>query len=151
VRFLLAFALAWPLAGCPAPDLGNAPFLCNPGLPQCPSGYVCVTQEKVDRCVKDGVQLQYFDQRVDGPADAVAKGDWPQLPDRPKQADKPPVRWDGQPPKPDLPATGDGLPPHLGCQSQAECANADPSTPCCCPLVLNIWSCLPFCLNPLCA
>jgi len=47
-----ALLLALPLFGCAAPDLGKAPFLCNPGTPKCPSGYVC--QSQTDVCVKAG-------------------------------------------------------------------------------------------------
>lgn len=36
--------------GC-TPDLGDAPFLCNPGSPRCPTGYTC---NAANVCVRDG-------------------------------------------------------------------------------------------------
>ncbi|MCA9665647.1 MAG: hypothetical protein KC503_08665 [Myxococcales bacterium] len=55
-RFVLGLTLstASVLAiayGC-SPDLGDAPFLCNPGSPRCPTGYTC---NAANVCVKDGV------------------------------------------------------------------------------------------------
>jgi hypothetical protein len=84
---------------------------------------------------------------------------WPDLikldgawPDVVPQRDAP--WWDyGSPdtlPTGDTGPKPDGWPPHLGCQSHAECT--DPSSPCCCPtpFLPQIWSCLPLCLNPIC-
>ncbi|MBW2731551.1 MAG: hypothetical protein JRH20_04105 [Deltaproteobacteria bacterium] len=39
------------LAGC-TPELGDAPFLCNTGSPQCPTGYTCL--EGSNMCVPEG-------------------------------------------------------------------------------------------------
>jgi len=48
---VLIVALLSALPGCPAPDLGDAPFLCNNGEPRCPEGYEC--RGKV--CVREGL------------------------------------------------------------------------------------------------
>jgi hypothetical protein len=144
--------LVFLAGGCPEPDLGVSPFLCNPGQPQCPEGYTCVTQGGIERCVKEGHQPPADSGPPDAAmADAEVYPDWPRLPDRyPSPDSPPPVKWDGQP-KPDLPKPGpDGWPPHLGCQSNTECQQADPSAPCCCPFLLGVWTCLPLCPDPLC-
>ena len=39
---ILASLLA--AAGCAEPDLGDAPFFCNSGTPECPEGYSCVNK-----------------------------------------------------------------------------------------------------------
>jgi hypothetical protein len=45
------------LSGCVSADLGDAPLLCNEGLPRCPSGYVCKQiQTSVEHCLRDGYQ-----------------------------------------------------------------------------------------------
>jgi hypothetical protein len=46
-------ALCLPLLGCQV-DLGQAPFYCNNGNPQCPEGYGCVEVSKRWICVKEG-------------------------------------------------------------------------------------------------
>ncbi len=51
-------------------DLGEAPFLCNNGDPECPLGYEC--SGKI--CVKEGSSYGK-DAGGDGPADALT-GDW---------------------------------------------------------------------------
>jgi len=78
---LTAFLLGVALAGC-APDLGDAPFFCHSGNPQCPEGYTCTDVAGQQVCVKDGV-------------------DPPKLTDgsTPDKVQPPPP--DGQPPPPD--------------------------------------------------
>jgi hypothetical protein len=154
MRRLLAGVLL--LCGCAEPNLGDAPFFCNNGLPECPEGYVCErpSPSAVGVCVRPGTS-------VPTPPDAAVPdqptpdqprpgADLPTKPDTSRPPDGPQVKWDTGPvdmPKP----KPDGIPPHLGCQDNAECAN-DPSTPCCCPtpLLPMIWSCLPLCLDPFC-
>jgi hypothetical protein len=53
-RFLVVALppLALTLTACP-PNLGQAPFLCNKGIPECPDGYVC--RQKI--CVREGTAL----------------------------------------------------------------------------------------------
>jgi hypothetical protein len=146
VRITLAFLALGLLAGCPAPDLGTAPFLCNPGEPKCPNGYTCVTQAGAQRCVKEGAETPAPDMRVQPPPpDQAVAFDWPQLPDRAQTPDQPVVKWDGQSP-PDLPPDQAFI---RLCQDNAECKAKDPGNPCCC-LLLAVWSCAPVCLDPLC-
>lgn len=138
------------LSACAEPDLGDVPFYCNKGDPQCPEGYSCVANS----CVRNG----------SGPLDSappdVAPPDtrgpdwvspWPEAStaDLPVSLDGPVIKWDlgALPDAP--PPTKDGWPPHLGCQSHQECT--DSSNPCCCPAIIpQIWACLPLCLNPFC-
>jgi hypothetical protein len=66
------------LAACANPNLGDVPFRCNNGLPECPDGYVCVLHQSEKVCVREGLQLDasttprtdtqgpYFDAGVDG-------------------------------------------------------------------------------------
>lgn len=138
------------LAGCVEPELGDVPFFCNNGDPECPDGYRC----EGNRCVREGAKpgdSAVPDTTVDGTTpDWVSP--WPEAStsDLPVQTDLPVIQWDlGQLPDAPKPAT-DGWPPHLGCQSHQECT--DSSAPCCCPmpLVPQIWGCLPLCLNPFC-
>ena len=156
MRTLTPIALsAVLLASCIEPDLGDVPFYCNKGDPECPDGYQCVA----NRCVREGVSTTDAngvteDQgEIDGPvSDSLMP--WPESspwPDTSTKVDAPPMKLDlGILPDAPKPKT-DGWPPHLGCQSHAECAS-DPSNPCCCPMPLlpQIWACLPLCLNPFC-
>jgi len=72
----LAAALLTAATGCSL-DLGEAPFLCHPGTPECPAGYEC--SGKV--CVREGSGYLPADSGVtpkkDGP---VTKKDGPVLP-----------------------------------------------------------------------
>jgi hypothetical protein len=156
----VATALAL-LSGCMEPQLGDAPFLCNNGLPECPEGYVCVRGGNLAQCVREGVTLPDLDAGRPKPEKAL-------FPDAPQTADdlasrpdtRPadaPTTWDGRatdilPAKDTVPPKQDGWPPHLGCQSNAECAQADPQSRCCCPfpLVPGVWTCLPLCFDPFC-
>jgi hypothetical protein len=162
VRALTALAPA-ALVACAEPDLGDAPFFCNNGTPQCPDGYVCVEDDDRRVCVRSGIDRRpasapdqgavadagepsSTDLGVAGPDVAPASDLWPIAPDQ------------GQPtpdqsvPTPDAgiiyPDSGGGG--HLGCQSNAEC---DSDAPCCCPFPLlpDIWTCLPLCFDPFCA
>ena len=151
MRLLLAAATV--LCGC-QPNLGDAPFLCNNGIPECPEGYVCERTGSTGICVRPG------STPPPPPADAAVP-DQP-TPDQPRPvADLPPVkpdtlRRDGPSVKWDTgpidmpPLKPDGIPPHLGCQSNSECSSS--SNPCCCPtpLLPMVWSCLPLCLDPFC-
>ena len=134
--------------GCIEPDLGNVPFYCNNGEPRCPEGYECVA----NMCVKGGVipaDAPITADMGDGPLGPDWLMPWPEgsVPDMPVFTDAPPMKWDiGKLPDAPKPTT-DGWPPHLGCQSHSEC---DSSNPCCCPFLLQIWTCLPLCLNPFC-
>ena len=59
---------AFLLTGCPPMDLGDTPFLCNNGDPECPIGYEC--RGKV--CVKEGSSVAKKDAGGDGPTDALS-------------------------------------------------------------------------------
>jgi len=145
------------LASCVEPNLGDSPFYCNGGSPECPEGYVCVKTGGQGRCVKPGftaaaVQGMVADAGVDtglpqqdGP---VTKTDLP-------RTDGPVTKWDKGPLPPDqkiVPPVDTGPQPHLGCQTNQECTTSDPTSPCCCPMpfVPLVWTCLPLCLDPLC-
>lgn len=151
----LAFTLA---AGCVEPDLGEVPFLCNNGDPQCPEGYTCI-QDRY--CLRSGSSLTdtqpWPDKGISDlyPSPELIKLDGaPPFPDMPVKPDGV-TKWDvGGPDTVSPPDKGttkpDGWPPHLGCQSHTECK--DSSSPCCCPtpFLPQIWSCLPLCLDPFC-
>ena len=163
---LALLALLLLAVGCEEPQLGDVPFYCNKGSPECPEGYRCQTHGKLRVCVREGATYAArpdakvivkdagkdegqitFDgikdqSKPDLPGDlAVADGPVVQ-PDLPKPPDQKVIPKDAAP-APDM--------PHWGCQSNNECKLQDPQFACCCPL-LNplIWGCLPFCLNPLC-
>jgi len=53
-------ALLLAAAGCQI-DLGEAPFLCHDGVPECPEGYVCVKADNKRICVKEGSQPPTLD------------------------------------------------------------------------------------------
>jgi hypothetical protein len=138
------------LSGCIEPELGDAPFFCNKGDPECPEGYLCVD----GRCVREGFTPQDANGMVDVGPDAPARDTWMPWPDWTvadgPQTDGPVIWWDfGAADMP--PPVTDGWPPHFGCQSHADCAS-DPSAPCCCPMPIlpQLWACLPLCLNPFC-
>ncbi len=54
-RFLISFSWAFSLIGCSI-ELGESPFECNDGTPECPSGYECMASDLLKRkyCVKAG-------------------------------------------------------------------------------------------------
>lgn len=56
LRLILIVVAVAPLAlaaGCPSPDLGQAPFFCNAGDPPCPDGYDCRAGQ-TRACLKNG-------------------------------------------------------------------------------------------------
>jgi hypothetical protein len=151
---LIALA-AVVLGACVEPNLGDSPFFCNNGLPECPEGYECDRPGgpgTPGRCVKPG-------SVVPPPPDAALPdrptpdlpptvADLPQVKPDTRKPDGPAVKWDTGPI--DMPPLKpDGIPAHLGCQSNTECTG---SSPCCCPtpLLPMIWSCLPLCFDPFC-
>jgi hypothetical protein len=117
-------------AGCVEPGLGDVPFYCNPGSPQCPEGYRCVAE----RCVREGVDLT---------DDGGAIDQWSMQGDTQQHDQEPPspVKWDlgslpdTSPPEPD---GGSSV-----CQLDSDCS--DPLSPCCC-----LGVCEPVCLFTLC-
>jgi hypothetical protein len=122
-------------AGCVEPGLGDVPFYCNPGSPQCPEGYRCVA----DRCVREGVD----------PTDGGSGLDlWPIQGDTQQHDQEPPpnpVKWDlGSPPLDTSSPGPDGEPPPTTCQTDSDCTS-DPQNPCCCLGVCEI-----VCLFTLC-
>ena len=142
------------LAGCSEIDLGEVPFFCNSGSPRCPEGYVCQRASGRSMCIRDGLRAALS---TDAAASVRDKG-VVVLPDSGPQRDRGAARDRGvdrgQPA-----ADGGSVPdkgtvpdttPRLGCQSNAECTEAD--SPCCCPIPLlpNVWGCLPACLDPFC-
>ncbi len=142
--------------GCIEANLGNSPFYCNNGTPECPEGYVCQAQGKVKLCMLPGVPLPDTQPWPDSMRPDVTP--WPDQPPLPPDKytwpDQPVTKWDKPaadlPPKPkDTGPLPDGIPPHLGCQSNTECGS---SSPCCCPMPLipQVWACLPLCFNPFC-
>ena len=54
------------LGGCVETDLGDKPLLCNQGEPRCPEGYVCLTVDKADQCVKEGSTTSPLTSAEDG-------------------------------------------------------------------------------------
>ena len=161
LRVLIALTATTAAATCAEPDLGDAPFLCNHGTPQCPDGYVCVDDDGASVCIRPGLDRRRTtapDRGVAADAGSTVKADGAPLP-----ADTRPAA-DSVSPLPDrgvtvdqavrtpdggitYPDAGSG---HLGCQSNAEC---DVDAPCCCPFPLlpEIWTCLPLCFDPFCA
>jgi hypothetical protein len=142
------------LSGCIEPDLGEAPFYCNNGAPRCPDGYQCVG----NRCLRNGISSADVRPQTDAATPDSQRADllmWldgspPDLP----IADHPATKWDVAPQDtgtPDKNTGTDSTPPHLGCQSNAECMG-DPNGECCCPMpfVPQIWICAPLCLDPIC-
>jgi len=150
--FLCLFLVGALSPACIEPDLGDVPFLCNHGDPECPEGYTCVA----NKCVRDGINVS-DSTASDTTSDSTPGPDW--LAPWPETSppdwlaptpDGPQIKWDLgalDMPKP----ANDGWPPHLGCQTHQECAS-DASNPCCCPMPLlpQVWVCLPLCLNPFC-
>jgi hypothetical protein len=154
-RFIILLFLT--LSGCVKPDLGEVPFFCNLGDPQCPDGYTCIEHGGYRVCAKEGYTPAPDTSIVGldaGPAeDAFSWLDGTVLDGPVVDVYVPPDLY----PTPDTGGTpqdagldADGPPPHLGCQSDQECT--DPSAPCCCPFpgLPQFWTCLPMCLNPLC-
>jgi len=154
MRCLRLATVALAIGGCVEPNLGDVPFFCNNGYPECPEGYVCDRPDPngPGRCVRPGATLPPAPDAavpdLPPPDQPQTKSDLPTVKPDLRAPDGPAVKWDTgpvdmPPPKPD------GV-PHLGCQSNAECS--DPSSPCCCPVPLlpQIWECLPLCLNPFC-
>ena len=162
VRLLIALT-AVAATGCAEPDLGDSPFFCNNGTPQCPDGYVCVDDDGQSVCVRPGMDRRRTIAPDQGgavdtgssapvdvalpPADAGPRLDRSVTPPVDQGASAP----DQATPRLDTgityPDTGGG---HLGCQSNAECGT---DAPCCCPFPLlpEIWTCLPLCFDPFCA
>lgn len=136
------------LAGCVKPDLGEVPFFCNTGYPECPEGYSCVVEGAQRRCVREGatpsVDSASPDAAVSSPDQSQPTKDMAAV-DRPT-ADQPRLS-DMVPPTDTVRPPDQG---HLGCQGNSECT--DPNSPCCCPvpLVNLLWACFPLCLDPLC-
>ena len=143
-------------AGCVEPELGDVPFFCNGGQPECPDGYQCIG----DRCVRNGVRRD--DAGVGGDPDQGSSRPTADLlmpfPETAPDIRPPP---DTVPPDPDLgpdpdgspspqdtgPVTDGGQPVEL-CTSNSDCA---PESPCCCLVqVVNARLCLPLCLDPFC-
>ena len=144
------------VTGCDAPELGEAPFYCNNGVPECPDGYRCVQVGAANLCLREGVQPLQPDIAITQP-DAALKPDQraPAVdqgpsPDRSIVADSAPAADKGVTPDQSVVVPADsGPPPHLGCQNNAECGG---DSPCCCPLpvIPGVWGCLPICINPIC-
>ena len=115
LRLLLTRALplialsAAVAAGCAGPKLGDSPFLCNHGDPQCPEGYVCGS---ANRCVLQGTVLPdlgkgKLDGKLDGKRadlgdlDGAPPTDGPGKTDKPRPADtRPPDKPVATPDKP---------------------------------------------------
>ncbi|MFH1131190.1 MAG: lamin tail domain-containing protein [Pseudomonadota bacterium] len=55
--FLTTVLLSSFFLSCANPDLGDIPFRCNPGVPECPDGYICVQQGNQKVCLKEGATL----------------------------------------------------------------------------------------------
>lgn len=154
MRALLALT-ALAIGGCAEPNLGDSPFLCNNGYPECPEGYVCerASAGAVGRCVRPGATAPPPPDAavpdLPRPDQFAPVADLPQVKPDVRRPDGPSVKWDTGPI--DMPPLKpDGIPPHLGCQSNTECT--DSQNPCCCPVPLlpGIWECLPLCFNPFC-
>jgi hypothetical protein len=107
IRCLFAAAvLVFLLPGCATPDLGNAPFLCNKGDPECPDGYVC--ENKV--CVREGLTPEADSGPLPDKRGPIVNPDGPQpVDDLPKTGDRAKVDQskphDQKPPTPDQPPT----------------------------------------------
>jgi hypothetical protein len=72
---LACLLLSLTLCACSTPDLGIAPFLCNPGYPPCPEGYQCVTSGGRDICLREGANADLGVASGDGkPADGRRDG-----------------------------------------------------------------------------
>jgi len=81
-------------------ELGQAPFLCHDGTPECPEGYTCQTVGKDEICVKVGSpppRLDTGQQQLEAGAETAPKPeggvDLPWTPDMP-------TKLDGAPPIP---------------------------------------------------
>lgn len=74
-RCAVLAALAAALGGCADPELGDAPFLCNPGNPSCPDGYACATVGGRRVCVRQGMAPLPADDAT--PADGGGADDAP--------------------------------------------------------------------------
>ncbi|MCC6749229.1 MAG: lamin tail domain-containing protein [Deltaproteobacteria bacterium] len=61
--------------GCAAPDLGDAPFLCNRGTPECPDGYACVPSGGKRICLREGLALPGADARSAADAGPLGASD----------------------------------------------------------------------------
>ena len=96
------------VGGCAPPDLGDAPFFCNSGSPQCPEGYHCA----VDTCVRDGVDLSLQDggQKPDKATPTDGKQPPTDGKQPPTDGKKPPTDTT-QPPKDTKPPPKDITPP----------------------------------------
>lgn len=148
MRVLLLGIIAFH-AGCVGLDLGDAPFLCNDGYPQCPEGYQCVAMDEDDYCVKEGAQIGetgapkpdggtkgsgVFDGLVSGKDSAMADISKPPIPDIKISIDVPG--------KPDIL-------PWKACQNNIDCKAT--TYKCCCKVfLLPTMVCLPACPDPYC-
>ncbi len=135
--------------GCVGLDLGDAPFLCNSGYPQCPEGYHCLAMGQDDYCVKEGAKVgeagtPTSDSGAKGPGtfDGLVSGRDTAMADIPK------------PQKPDIKMSMDahGKPdvlPWKGCKTNNDCKTT--TYKCCCKVfLLPTMVCLPVCPDPYC-
>lgn len=148
MRMLLLGIIAFQV-GCVGPDLGDAPFLCNDGYPQCPDGYHCVVVGDDNYCVKEGLAVGEtgtpgHDGSTSGPGllDGAIPGDDSSMADT------------SIPKKPDIKITTDvlGKPdilPWKACQNNSDCKAT--TYKCCCKVfLLSTMVCLPVCPDPYC-
>ena|GEM_PF-6411071 len=145
-------------SGCVGPDLGDMPFKCNDGQPNCPDGYHCEGAKPDWVCVRDGyiradaslppgdlTIIPDFNADFTTPADSSVDSGWQPLDqgipiDQGGAVDSAPLPMDA--------FIAADL-PHLGCQDNVECKSQTPDSPCCCKVTI-LWACLPFCLDPFC-
>ena len=94
--------------GCTPPDLGDAPFYCNIGMPKCPEGYHCVSG---DVCVRDGVDLSFHDGGKPPDKGEPTDGKKPPTDTKPPPKDTKPPPKDTKPPVDTKPPPKDTKPP----------------------------------------
>lgn len=146
--------------GC-TPQLGDAPFLCNPGTPKCPEGYICKSSGGQQICVRpSAVGKPRPKPSTDGGTSAGTDGSKRTDVGASGSDSQLPPWFDGGSSKLDqsvLPRdstapAGDSGGPRVGCKTNAECKQKDPANPCCCkvPLIPFVWDCFPLCLDPIC-
>jgi hypothetical protein len=87
-RLLLAWVALLAAAGCQI-DLGEAPFLCHDGVPECPEGYVCAKVDGKKICVKEGSQPPILDGAP--PSEGGTPDGQPPIPDGPRPEGLPPA------------------------------------------------------------
>jgi hypothetical protein len=156
LAFLAMFVCA--VAACVEPDLGQIPFRCHSGVPECPEGYYCAKQGSDRFCIKEGTLLPDTSSRRD--LNTVVD-DFPVIqPDTKVAKDQAiprsegsVVKWDGRLvdawPDFTIPKYDSGQ-DMLLCTSNNDCK--DPSSSCCCalPFIPIFKFCLSFCLDPIC-